>query len=366
MSLPSYPENTAILRMIDANLNRASEGIRMIEDCARFGLNDAALSEQCKAARHMLRIGIKGLNLSSDSLISSRDTRGDVGVDIQTAAEGNRSNGIRDLVDAAAKRSTEALRVIEESAKAIGKSGTPFESIRYQIYSIHQLLILSLAPPCPQWTLCVLITQSLCIHHDPSEIVKHAAQGGVQCIQIREKTMPEAQMLDHAGQLTELAHNLGLDVMINDRVQIAQLVAADGVHLGQDDLPISAARKLLGSRAWIGRTCPTLNDAQKAISEGADTCGLGPVFTSTTKTKPTIAGLKLINDYLADDCINQTPMLAISGINQSNIDELAQIQCPGVAVSSAVCSSENPELVCSRIVEAIAQYRETTEPTLST
>ncbi|MDF1809824.1 MAG: thiamine phosphate synthase [Phycisphaerales bacterium] len=364
MSIPNHPENTAILRMIDANLNRASEGLRMIEDCARFGLNDPALSEQCKTARHQLRVGIANLQLPSDSLIVSRDTMGDVGVKIKTTTEGNRSDGIRDLVDAAAKRSTEALRVIEECAKAIRHSGAPFESIRYQLYTIHRELILSLAPTCPQWTLCVLITQSLCVHYDPSEIVKRAAQGGAQCIQIREKTMPDSQMLDLAGPLTDLAQSYGLDVMINDRVQIAQLVNADGVHLGQDDLPISDARKLLGPRAWIGRTCPTIDDARVAIAEGADTCGLGPVFPSTTKSKPTLAGLDLVTQYLNDEQMNQTPMLAISGINPQNINQLAQIQCPGVAVSSAVCSSENPKQACELIIDAISRYQGSNEPTL--
>ena len=358
------PDTTAILRMIDANLNRSREGIRVIEDCARFVLNNAKLSEQCKTTRHQLRSAIDSLHLEATALITSRDTLGDVGTSITTDSESNRSSGLTDLIAAAAKRATEAMRVIEESAKALGHSGSAFESIRYQLYTIEQNTLLALSPACPQWSLCVLISTSLCTHLDPVEIIKRSAAGGAQCIQIREKDMTDAELLDHAGKLTDCAHSLGLDVMINDRVHIAKLVDADGVHLGQSDLPIAAARELLGARKWIGCTCPTLEHAIEAIAQGADTCGIGPVFASTTKSKPTLAGLELISSYLSCEATQHTPMLAISGIDPSNITQLANIRCPGVAVSSAVCSSEHPEIVCRSIASTIESSRENFEPTI--
>jgi thiamine-phosphate pyrophosphorylase len=358
-------DQNAILRMIDANLNRASEGIRVIEDCARFGLDDPELARACKVERHRLRSGIESLDLPTDALIATRDTIGDVGTEIATPNELDRSAGMRDLVLAASKRATEALRVIEESVKVLGHDGAAFESIRYRLYTIEQQVILALAPSCPQWALCVLVTQSLCSHHSPIEIIKRAAAGGAGCIQIREKKMDDAELLDHAGQLTDCAHDLGLDVMINDRADVAKLVGADGVHLGQDDLPIGAARDLLGHRAWIGRTCPTVEHAIEAIGQGADICGVGPVFSSTTKSKPTLGGIKLIEAYLEEPATRDTPILAISGIGVSNIDELAQIGCPGVAASGAVCGSEDPEMVCRRIVEAIGSRRSAGEPTIS-
>jgi len=355
-------DQNAILRMIDANLNRASEGIRVIEDCVRFGLDDAELSSACKAARHRLRLGIESLDLPDDALIASRDTIGDVGTALQAPGESDRSAGMHDLVSAASKRATEALRVIEESVKVLGHDGAAFESIRYRLYTIEQQVILALAPSCPQWALCVLVTHSLCTHHSPIEIIKRAAAGGAGCIQIREKKMDDAELLDHAGQLTDCAHEFGLDVIINDRADIAKLVGAEGVHLGQNDLPIEADRDLLGHRAWIGRTCPTVEHAIEAIGQGADICGVGPVFSSTTKSKPTLGGVGLIEAYLEDPATRDTPMLAISGIDESNIDELAQFGCPGVAVSGAVCGSEDPEMVCRRIVEAIGSRRGVGEP----
>ncbi len=358
-------ETTSILRMIDANLNRTGEGIRVIEDCARFVLDDAALARDCKTIRHRLRSAVDELGLEPDALISSRDTLGDVGTAITTKAESDRSGGLGDIVRAAAKRASEGLRVIEESAKALGHSGSAFEAVRYQIYTIEKQTILGLCPTCPQWTLCVLISESLCTHHDPIEIIKRVAAGGGSCIQIREKNMPDGQLIDHAGHLTECAHELGLHVIINDRAHIAKLVDADGVHLGQDDLPIASARELIGYRKWIGRTCPTIEHAIEAIGQGADLCGVGPVFASTTKSKSTLGGVGLVEAYLKNDATKRTPMLAISGIGTDNIDQLARIGCPGVAVSSAICSSEDPEGVCRAIVKAIESRLASDAPTMS-
>jgi thiamine-phosphate pyrophosphorylase len=352
-----------ILRMIDANLNRCREGLRVMEDCARFVVEDGSLSERLKHARHALRSGIEALGISSADLLRARDAGSDVGTTLSTQAEQQRSD-LHDLVSAAAKRSGEALRVIEESVKTMGAAGSPFESIRYALYDIERDLILALHPPCPQWALCVLVTESLCTHHSPEQIITHAHAGGASCIQIREKTMPDSMFLEYAGRLTEHAHALGMHVMINDRAHIAKLVNAEGVHLGQDDLPIGAARALLGHGFWIGRTCPSIDHAIEAIAQGADICGLGPVFDSTTKAKPALAGLDLIRSYLDSPETGSTPMLAISGITASNVPQLAEIGCPGVAVSSAICSSEDPRQQANLIIEAITRHSAGANPTM--
>lgn len=354
----------SILRLIDANLNRCREGLRVIEDCARFVLNDASISEQCKVARHRLRWSVDELGIEPMDLIHSRNTLGDVGTTIQTDAEGDRSAGMRDIVSAAAKRATEALRVLEEASKGLGKADSRFEAIRYQLYTIEKQTMLALAPRCGQWSLCVLVSEELCTHLSPAEIVKRAAAAGTPCIQIREKLMPTNRFLDHAGALTTLAHQLGMEVIINDAVEIAQIVDADGVHLGQDDLPIRAARSLLGPRKWIGKTCPTILDAHQAKDDGADYCGIGPVFASTTKAKPTLGGIELVSSYLDDPKTDGFPMLAISGISPTNIDQLASVGCPGVAVSGCVCSSEDPESVCRAIIEAVESNSVDRAPTI--
>ncbi len=342
-----------LARMIDANLNRAREGLRVIEDCARFSIDDEPLVRACKSIRHQLQSAIQTLD-DPMIMIESRDTPNDVGTQVSTTNERDRSNGISDIAQAACKRASEALRVVEECSKALGGRSELFESIRYSIYTIEKELMLKLAPSCPQWTLCVLITQSLCTHFSTDEIVSRSVKGGADCIQIREKDMRDPELIEHATRLTRIAHDLGIHVMINDRVDIAYLSGADRVHLGLDDLPTHEARRLLGPRKWIGRTCPTLDHAISAIQSGADTCGIGPVFPSTTKPRPEQLGLEKISSYLAHPTTSNHPMLAISGINPTNIDQLAQIGCPGVAISSAACGSTDPERVCASIVESIS------------
>ena len=345
--------------MIDANANRAREGLRVMEDTARFVLDDPELSKACKHARHDLQRAMSALPIASSQLLASRDTPGDVGTAISTDLEQSRPEGIASVASAACKRVTEALRTIEEAAKALAGNGEAFEQLRYRVYELEKQLMLRLSPACPQWSLCVLITRELCVYHTPDEIIRRASEGGAQCIQIREKSMPDSEFLDYAGALVDICKSAGLHAIINDRVAIAQLVNADGVHLGDDDLPTHAARQLLGVGKWIGRTCPTMDAAINAINNGADSCGLGPVFPSTTKIKSTLAGTELIRDYITDSRSSSTPHLAISGITLDNVDKLLAAGCKGIAVSSAVCSSEDPGGICRSLVNAI------TDPTLT-
>jgi thiamine-phosphate pyrophosphorylase len=344
-------------RIIDANLNRASEGLRVLEELARFALNNRTLSERIKNLRHALRAGIESLELNQSTLLNARDTEHDVGTSISTPSEAVRPQGKVDLASAAAKRSQEALRSIEEAAKGIGRSGAPFESIRYALYDIERDLILMLSKAPPSWPVCVLLTKDLCLHNSPEVVVREIARAGVPCVQIREKDMPSKQLLEHCEMITQLAHELGLKVIINDRVDIALACRADGVHLGQDDLPIDTARSLLGQSRYIGKSCSSVDQLREAFAQGADYCGLGPIFTSTTKSKPNLLGADLLNEVMQQDDLKAQPMLAISGINASTIDQIAITGFPGVAVSSAVCSAVDTYESSKVILEKI-QNRE--------
>jgi len=340
-------------RIIDANTNRASEGIRVLEDLARFSLESEELSRSLKELRHQLQTSIQQLGISQAALLESRDTNQDVGTAITTSNEQSRKEGLVDIASAAAKRAQEAIRVLEESSKALGYSGASFESIRYKLYDIHRDLVLKMERPYPRWSVCVLVTKSLCLHHTPRSVIQDAARAGAECIQIREKDMPSDEFLEHASAMVSCAHEHGMIAIINDRVDIALASKADGVHLGQQDLPISVARSILGGRAIIGRTCTNNEQLHEAFNQGADYCGLGPVFSSTTKQKPNLGGINLLESAMEDALLQKKPMLAISGIAPSNIDLIAATGFPGVAVSSAVCSASAPYTACRAIVEAM-------------
>jgi thiamine-phosphate pyrophosphorylase len=342
-----------LFRLIDASANRAREGLRVMEDLARFVLDDTALTGSLKRLRHGLRDHLSTLPVRPADLLSARDTPGDVGTAITTPGELARPDALPDLATAAAKRAQEALRSLEESAKALGQPGTNFESLRYALYDLERTLLLRLAPPAPQWSLCVLVTRSLCVHHTPEAIVRLAAAGGANCVQIREKDMPDAERLDHTARLVRIARDAGIHAIVNDRADIARLADADGVHLGQTDLPVAAARRILGPGRWVGVSCASVDDARRAATDRADSIGLGPMFPSSTKPKPALAGPDLIRAVRDDPQAARLPHLAISGITPDNINRLAAAGCRGVAVSGAVCLAEDPESVCRAIINAL-------------
>ncbi len=356
-------------RIIDANANRAREALRVMEDVARFHLNDDELCARLKQLRHDLRAALDRLGDPS-LLLAWRDTPGDVGTTVSTEAEARREN-LREVAAAAAKRLTEALRAIEECAKVASPPlpGTQpgvapaIEAIRYAAYDVEQRLFAALSGGrAAQWSVCLLLTESLCRRpwDEVAAAFIEAARGHLAAVQLREKDLPDRELLARARRLADLAHNTSATpppaIIINDRPDIALLAGADGVHLGQSDLPIAAVRRLAGSSLLVGVSCSTMEHARAAVRQGADYCGLGPVFPSTTKPKPAtqLAGVQLVRDYLADPQTRRVPHLAISGITPDNAPQLAAAGCRGVAVSGAICAKERPAEISRALCEVFA------------
>lgn len=344
-----------LIRIIDANANRAREALRVMEDAARFGLNDAAVTAQLKALRHDLREALAALPIDRSQLLAGRDTEGDVGVPIKTRAELARA-GLHDMCAAAGSRLTEALRSLEESAKALGAASTAagFESMRYRAYAADKALTLALGSPGRrQWRLCVLITESLCTHHAWGEVARLCIEGGADCVQLREKTLDDRELLARARALVALARPGGAAVVINDRPEIALLAGADGVHVGQSDLSPTDARSLAGTRLLIGVSTENLDQAHKAAGAGADYIALGPMFPTTTKEKPRLAGPPYVRAFMSDERLSTIPHLAIGGIRPENTPELGRAGCRGIAVSSVACSARDPAGVCRDLLAAM-------------
>lgn len=338
-------------RIIDANANRAREALRVLEEAARFIVEDADLAHQLKTVRHDFTTAIKPLN----HLIFHRDTAGDVGAALTTDAEQSRES-INDIIRAAGSRLAEALRAIEEYAKldsadpaASVHLAQTAEKLRYKSYDITKQLVLALGSgKAPQWRLCLLLTQSLCTTPWRS-VLENAIGQGVECIQIREKMMDAGPLLDHIREVIDLVQGRAA-VIINDRPDLALLSNADGVHLGQTDLSPQDARKLLGDQKIIGVSTSTLDQAKQAKTDGADYCGVGPMFPTTTKHKPDLAGPHYLRQYLA---WNGLPHLAIGGINADNINELVEVGCQGIAVSSAICAADDPAAAATKLSQAM-------------
>ncbi len=341
-------------RILDANANRAREALRVMEDGARFLLDDEALTRDLKALRHDVRAAL----VPHEAMLNaSRNTPGDVGTTVTVPSEGERS-GVRDVVIASGKRLSEALRSIEEYAKSIDRVTAPaIEALRYRAYELERRLVGAMPTGrARQWALCVLITESLCTHHAWDDVAARALEGGADCLQLREKEMEGAELCRRTQRLLELASQHDAQVIVNDRLDVALAAGAHAVHLGQSDLPLDKARAIAGNRLLIGVSTSTLEQASGAMRGGADYCGVGPMFPTTTKHKPEIAGPAYLRAYL-DHTPALPPHLAIGGVTPENIHELREAGVRGVAVSSCVCGAKDPAKACKELLAGVKSRR---------
>ena len=328
--------NIPVLRLLDANANRAREALRVMEDYARFVLDDADLCGRLKIIRHELA---EAAGHFISRAILCRDTPGDVGTDNKTAGELSRQD-IGHVVTAAGKRLSEAMRSLEEFAKIDHPSSArQIESIRYRCYDIEQQLSRMIHPPgrMDAVRLCVLITESAC--QGPwLEVAEQAILGGADCLQLREKELDGGMLLSRAVPFVQLCRQHGVVSIINDRPDVAMAAGADGVHLGQEDMPAVTVRKLLGPDKIIGVSTHHIEQAHQAVRDGADYIGVGPFFKSSTKPRTFIAGPEYARRVAADI---RLPALAIAGITAANLDQVLATGLRAVAVVSAVTGCPN-------------------------
>ena len=204
------------------------------------------------------------------------------------------------------------------------------------------------------YSLYLVTDRALARGRATAEIVREAVAGGVTCVQLREKACGTREFLEEARQVRTVLRGSGVPLIINDRVDIALAVGADGVHLGQQDMPIADARRL-GPASWIiGVSAESVADAVRAEREGADYIGVSPVFATPTKTDTAtplgLEGLRKIRAAV------RTPLVAIGGINLSNAQAVRQAGADGLAVVSAIVAADSPR-------EAAAGLRRKTEET---
>ena len=336
--------NSSVLRLIDANANRAREGLRVLEDYARFILNAPDLCESLKSLRHDLT---RVLAAWLAEAILHRDTAGDVGTAIQAPAELNRED-LNHVVTAAGKRLGEALRTIEEYFKTFSPSdAAAIEALRYRFYDIEQRLARTLRPAAlfANVRLYVLITESAC-KADWFTTAEAAIRGGADALQLREKNLEGAELLRRANRFADLCRRHRVISIINDRPDIALLADADGVHVGQEDLPAVEVRKLLGSSKIVGVSTHRIEQARQAMLDGADYIGVGPMYRSPTKPRDFVAGLEYARQAAAEIRI---PSVAIAGITEKNVDEVLSTGVRAIAVTAAVAGSQDVEGAARRL-----------------
>lgn len=330
-----------VMRLIDANSNRAREALRVMEDYARFVLDSQPLSAQLKGLRHDLAAALADI---LPHAILHRDTEGDVGTQNKTPAELVRED-VRHVVVAAGKRFAEALRAMEEFSKTCSPpAAAALESLRYRFYTVEQTIHLTLRPAdrFQHVRLYVLITEEYCAGRHWLEVAQQSIAGGADCLQLREKALEGGEFLARSKQFVALCRRSGVLSIINDRVDVAALAGADGVHLGQGDLSAREARRLLGQDKLIGVSTHCIEHARQAVLDGADYIGVGPVYRSATKTRDILPGLAYARSVASEIRI---PGVAIAGITLANVDEVLATGIRAVAVTAAV--TQQPDVVAA-------------------
>ena len=345
MTTPS----TETYRILDAAANRASEGLRVVEDYARFGLNDAHLSRLLKECRHELAAALTGI--SPAQRLAARDTLGDVGTAIGTASEYQRGS-VGDVACASFKRVQEALRTLEEFSKLIGagdaSTARRFEQLRYRLYTAEKAVLRTRSSR--EWLfeqrLYLLVTTSAC-HAGCEPVVRAAVTAGVKLIQMREKSLTDRELVAQARRLREWTQDADALLIVNDRPDIAVLAEADGVHLGQDELTVSDARRIVGPDRLIGVSTHTIEQARQAVLDGADYLGVGPTFPSGTKSFESFAGLKFLREVAAEITL---PWFAIGGIDTNNLAAVLEAGASRIAISGAILTATDPHAATSDLL----------------
>ncbi len=342
-------EPKSIYRILDANLNRSREGLRVVEEYVRFHRNDSILSEKLKALRQKLG----RTPLSETDLISSRDTASDIGQGTYAEAEKLRT-GANGIILPNLKRAQEALRVMEEYSKLIAPShGLYFKGLRYELYVIEQELFLGLEAKKE-----ILEQAVLYLVTAPSpelfRIIEEALQAGVRMVQLRNKTALGGKLLHQAKGLRELTSRYGALFIVNDRIDIALLSEADGVHLGQEDISLTHARKLLGKGKLVGISTHCIEEAIRAQEEGADYIGVGPIHATPTKAGRPSVGMEYLRQVKSKIGI---PFFAIGGIDLGNLDEVIDAGAERVAVVRAVMETEEIKMVCNQFIQKLGHGR---------
>jgi len=186
------------------------------------------------------------------------------------------------------------------------------------------------------------------------EVVKRALSGGVDMVQYREKHLPDDEFKQTATELLKVTRRNDIPLVINDRVEIAAEIDADGVHVGQEDLDCEKAREMLGGDKIIGVSASNVEQATKAIEAGADYLGLGPIYQTDTKEIGYPRGINLIKEVRAQSPI---PIFVIGGINLENVGAVISAGASGVAVISAIVSADQIASTCRQFVAEIQKSR---------
>lgn len=342
-----------MFRIIDANLNRMGEGLRVLEDIARFLLNDADLTKELKALRHEL-IGTD--EVLQEQLLNARRSEEDVAAFIDPSTESQREDSLA-IVVANAKRVQESLRVLEEFSKLPAfvptLDWTNFKQARFTLYELERRLTSTLLRRDKAERIAglyVIVDGEALRGRNEAEVAEKAIRGGARVIQLRDKQRDMAELLPIARELKRVCAEAGALFVVNDYVDLAITTNADGIHVGQKDLPVQEVRALLPIDKIVGCSAATLEEAMRAEAEGADYVAVGSIYPTSSKAATRPAGLETLRQVKEALSV---PVVAIGGINRDNVADVVASGADAVAVISAVVGAEDVEEAARQLVSAM-------------
>ncbi len=293
-----------IVRIVDANINRISEGLRVIEEYLRFVAGQKDLTFKLSKIR-------KKINITETDFVANLLYR-DTDKDMRAREKPTKRMDIFILLKANFKRVEEGLRVLEEYT-----GNQLYNQLRYEMYELEKEILLKVIKKN--------IVPGIYLISDSVNILEFGLNQGVSLIQLRDKKASKTEYLKKALKVKKIVQKFQVPLIINDYLDIALLVDADGLHTGQDDLPIKELRKIFGEHKILGRTTHNFNQGQIAEKEGADYISIGPIWATPSKPGRPEIGFEYLKK--AKKQIN-IPYVAIGGINLNNLAQVLKYQPP--------------------------------------
>lgn len=346
---PKSGEQTPLYRVLDAAANRAAEGLRVVEDYARFVLDDRHMLGLLKALRHDLAKLLS--ELGPTRRYAARETQRDVGTSVSTKSEQTRTE-VADVAAASIKRAEQSLRSLEEYGKLISADvAEGFEQLRYRLYTIERAInVTSDSNRRLQKARLYVLIDGQPTMAEFERLVKSLVETGVHVLQLRAKTLMDRELLERAHALRRLTVGSNTLCVVNDRADVATLSHADGVHLGQDELSVKDARTVVGTDRLIGVSTHSLAQARQAVLDGANYIGVGPVFPSRTKDFGNFVGTELLREVAAEISL---PAFAIGGVSLENVGGVIGAGFRRVAVGAAIIGAKEPAAAAAEFLQRL-------------
>jgi len=342
---------TSVVRILDAAANRAMEGLRVVEDYVRFVLDDRHLTEQLKLLRHDLAAALASVPIAER--LAARETQADAGTSLTSAAEQSRP-GLAEVLVANFARLHEALRSLEEYGKIYqDELAARVKQIRYRSYTLQRAVEItrSSLERLDYARLYVLVDGGSSEEAFAATVGK-LVEAGVPMLQLRDKRLQDRPLLARARLMRKLTAGTRTVFVMNDRPDLAALAAADGVHVGQEELTVKDVRAVVGPKAIIGVSTHSIDQARQAVLDGANYIGVGPTFPSGTKRFEEFPGLELVR-AVAEEI--RLPAFAIGGINQDNLHKVLEAGARRVAVSGAIANAPDPAAAAKQLMLRLAE-----------